>query len=276
MQIISELAQILALKYPEGATIGFVPTMGYLHAGHLSLVKACKAQCDLTIVSIYVNPSQFGPNEDLAKYPRDTQRDLQLLQELEVDYVFLPTNEMIYPEGYATWVEVSGLSEVLCGAKRPGHFKGVCTIVLKLVNIVRPYYMYMGEKDYQQLTILQTMLKDLNHFTRIIPCPLIREEDGLALSSRNVYLSASERENALSLSKSLFKARQMVEAGEKDPAIITQMAKELIEAGGLKPDYVEIRDSRDLSPVKEIDSFSRLFLAAFAGKTRLIDNSLLI
>ncbi|MDD3524934.1 MAG: pantoate--beta-alanine ligase, partial [Candidatus Cloacimonetes bacterium] len=207
MKLINTLAEMQALKHPEGFKIGFVPTMGYLHEGHLSLVDASKKDCDLTIVSIFVNPAQFGENEDLDSYPRDMERDLSLLKARGVDYVFFPDAQMMYPNGYRTWVEVEGLSDILCGASRKGHFRGVCTVVLKLVNIVKPHFMYMGDKDYQQQSILRIMLKDLNLDTTIVGCPIVREQDGLAKSSRNVYLDPNNRQIALCLYRALIQAQ---------------------------------------------------------------------
>ena len=176
----------------ETKNIGFVPTMGYLHEGHLSLVKQSNKESDITIVSIYVNPSQFGANEDLDHYPRDLERDLEFLGQYDVDAVFLPTTEEMYPENYLTWINVDEISAMYCGASRPGHFKGVATIVSKLINIVKPLYIYMGEKDYQQIAVLKKMIQDLNYDCYIRPCPIVREKDGLAMSSRNVYLNETE------------------------------------------------------------------------------------
>ena len=263
---------MLALQHPQEARIGFVPTMGFLHEGHLSLVAESTKNCDITIVSIFVNPAQFGPNEDLESYPRDLDRDLALLEQNGVDYVFFPDPDMMYPKPYHTWVEVSDLSGILCGASRPGHFRGVCTVVLKLVNIVKPHFMYMGEKDFQQLTILTIMHRDLNLSTRIIGCPIIRESDGLAKSSRNVYLNSADRKIAVCLSQALFKARSAVAAGLRDAAALIATAKADITASGAKVDYVEIVSATDLSKADIIDEQSRMLIAVYVGKTRLIDN----
>ncbi len=276
MKLINTLAEMQALKHPEGLKIGFVPTMGYLHEGHLSLVDASKKDCDLTIVSIFVNPAQFGENEDLDSYPRDMERDLSLLKARGVDYVFFPDARMMYPNGYRTWVEVEGLSDILCGASRKGHFRGVCTVVLKLVNIVKPHYMYMGDKDYQQQSILRIMLKDLNLETTIVGCPIVREQDGLAKSSRNVYLDPNNRQIALCLYRALIQAQQEVRSGILVAETLAEHAAALIESTGARVDYVKIIDSRDLSFPNEVNEHSRMVIAAYVGKTRLIDNMLLV
>lgn len=276
MKLINTLAEMQALKHPEGFKIGFVPTMGYLHEGHLSLVDASKKDCDLTIVSIFVNPAQFGENEDLDSYPRDMERDLALLKARGVDYVFFPDAQMMYPNGYRTWVEVEGLSDILCGASRKGHFRGVCTVVLKLVNIVKPHFMYMGDKDYQQQSILRIMLKDLNLDTTIVGCPIVREQDGLAKSSRNVYLDPNNRQIALCLYRALIQAQQEVRSGILVAETLAEHAAALIESTGARVDYVKIIDSRDLSFPNEVNEHSRMVIAAYVGKTRLIDNMLLV
>ncbi|MCF7919834.1 MAG: pantoate--beta-alanine ligase [Candidatus Cloacimonetes bacterium] len=255
---------------------GFVPTMGFLQEGHLSLVRLAKKQCDVVVVSIYVNPTQFSPSEDLASYPRDFERDYALLAELEVDYIFFPDNNEMYPPDYNTWVEVKGISEVLCGRSRPSHFRGVTTIVLKLVNIVQPDYMYMGEKDFQQITVLKKMLKDLNSDTIIVPCPIVREPDGLALSSRNKYLDEKQRQDALCLSKAVKLARQSVAQGCRNPEVILNIITQFITAAHGKIDYIEFRQSNDLSATEIIDKETRIFLAIYIGKTRLIDNAILL
>lgn len=276
MKLINTLAEMQALKHPEGFKIGFVPTMGYLHEGHLSLVDASKKDCDLTIVSIFVNPAQFGENEDLDSYPRDMERDLSLLKARGVDYVFFPDAQMMYPNGYRTWVEVEGLSDILCGASRKGHFRGVCTVVLKLVNIVKPHFMYMGDKDYQQQSILRIMLKDLNLETTIVGCPIVREQDGLAKSSRNVYLDPNNRQIALCLYRALIQAQQEVRSGILVAETLAEHAAALIESTGARVDYVKIIDSRDLNFPNEVNEHSRMVIAAYVGKTRLIDNMLLV
>jgi len=220
MQIVTSIEQMqaIALDYAKEKSVGFVPTMGFLHKGHLSLVEQSNKLCDHTVVSIYVNPSQFGANEDLGSYPRNMTRDLELLGQYKVDYVFCPTTEDMYPADYRTWINVEELGSVLCGASRPGHFKGVATIVLKLINIVHPNFMFMGEKDFQQIAVLRTMLKDLNLLTQIVPCPIVREPDGLAMSSRNSYLNPAERKQALCLSLAIQLARKLFAQGELNPS----------------------------------------------------------
>ncbi|HPF09339.1 MAG TPA: pantoate--beta-alanine ligase [Candidatus Cloacimonadota bacterium] len=269
---INSLQEMQEITYPTGSRIGFVPTMGYLHEGHLSLVDASRKECKITVVSIFINPAQFGPNEDLASYPRDLERDLNLLRERGVDYVFFPSSGQMYPDGYHSWVEVEALSNILCGASRPGHFRGVCTVVLKLINLVRPHRMYMGEKDYQQLTILRTMAVDLNLPLRIVGCPIVREPDGLAKSSRNVYLDQSQRQIARSLSEALQMVQSQARSGILDSAELIRQATEHLQSRGARVDYVSIVDSRTLMPHAQIDEYSRMLLAAYVGKTRLIDN----
>jgi len=256
--------------------IGFVPTMGCLHEGHLSLVKKSIIESDVTIVSIYVNPSQFGKNEDLDKYPRVLQRDLDLLGEYEVDAVFCPRDEEMYPEGYTTWVEELSLSGKYCGESRPTHFKGVTTIVAKLLNLVQPHFMYMGEKDFQQIAVLNKMIKDLNYDTVIRPCPIIRENDGLAMSSRNIYLSDIERTDALCLYKSLLLAKEMASKGEKSVSAVKERMMQIINLHHGKPDYIEFVNRNTLSATEEIDKDTHVIMAVYVGKTRLIDNMQLI
>ena len=253
-------------------TLGFVPTMGALHEGHLSLVRLSKSNCDLSAVSIYVNPSQFGPQEDFGRYPRNLERDLALLADNGADYVFLPDNEQMYPAGYKTWVEVEGLSSILCGNSRPGHFRGVATVVLKLVQIVKPDLMFMGMKDFQQVVVLETMLRDLNSDTQIFRCPIVRESDGLAMSSRNMYLSPEERAKALCLSQTLDMARQMVDAGTKRAEEVILAAEDKINAAGGRIDYISLVNGSTLQPQDVIDQDTRMLLAVYIGNTRLIDN----
>ena len=269
---LNSVREAASIQYPAEAKIGFVPTMGFLHEGHLSLVKASKQASDITIVSIYVNPSQFGENEDLDSYPRDLERDMQLLEDLGVDYVFMPTDEMMYPAGYGTWVELPEMGSLYCGASRPGHIRGVSTVVLKLLNIIRPTKMYMGEKDYQQLTILRNMVKDLNLPVKIVGCPSVREEDGLAMSSRNSYLNPAERVVARSLYQALHQAQAMVSAGFTDAGQLIDDAKKYLENCGARVDYVAIVDPYTLQPEQQIKAQSRMLMAAWVGQTRLIDN----
>ena len=274
MKVITDINSMLNLNqlWNTGKTIGFVPTMGFLHEGHLSLIEKSNQQCDITIVSIYVNPAQFGAKEDLGSYPKDLERDIELMNDYQVDYVFVPSDAMMYPEGYKSWVTVYGLSDVLCGVSRPMHFKGVATIVAKLVNLVNPDFMFMGEKDYQQLIVLETMLKDLNYHTKIVRCPIIREKDGLAMSSRNKYLSRGERKDALCLSQSLKLAKELYKQGVTTPAVVKTQMIELIEKANGKKDYVAFVDKDTLAPVQKLDANTRVIIAVHIGKTRLIDN----
>jgi pantoate--beta-alanine ligase len=260
----------------KGKTIGFVPTMGYLHEGHLSLVRESRKSADVTVVSIFVNPLQFGPQEDFRRYPRDPERDAALLEKEGVDILFLPENREMYPEGYLTSVEVAGLQDKLCGRSRPGHFRGVATVVLKLFNIVRPDYAFFGQKDAQQVVILQKMVQDLNADMEIRAMPIIREPDGLAMSSRNAYLSAEERRAALVLPKCVEEARRMFEKGERAAGPIRERLSQAIAAEPLASiDYVEIADPNSLEPVERIDGEALVALAVYIGKTRLIDNAIL-
>jgi len=275
MKLITDLAGMrnLSRLWETGTKVGFVPTMGYLHTGHLSLVAKSNQDCDITIVSIFVNPAQFGVNEDLSSYPRDLDRDLAMLSHYRVDYVFFPTEAMMYPEGFKTWIEVDKLSSILCGASRPGHFKGVATVLAKLVNIVNPDLMFMGEKDYQQCIVLETMLRDLNFHTRIVRCPIVREKDGLAMSSRNKYLSKTERKNALCLSQALKLAMELYRKGETKPDAVKSQMAELINKADGKIDYIAFVNQDTLQSVKKITPDTRVLLAVLVGKTRLIDNS---
>lgn len=272
MKIINTLQEMQGVSYPQGQSVGFVPTMGYLHEGHLSLVARSNQECDLTVVSIYVNPAQFGPNEDLSSYPRNLQRDLDLLSSFRVDYVFTPDDAMMYPKGYLTWVEVEQISGILCGASRPGHFKGVATIVLKLVNLVRPTRMYMGEKDFQQVKLLTKMAADLNLSVKIVPCSIVRESDGLALSSRNVYLSPDQRIQARSLNQAWKQAQASVQTGITSAAVLISDATQLLVKAGARPDYVKIVHSDTLEDQSLVTCESRMLIAAYIGNTRLIDN----
>ncbi|MGD8534641.1 MAG: pantoate--beta-alanine ligase [Candidatus Aminicenantes bacterium] len=259
-----------------GKSIGFVPTMGFLHEGHLSLVRESVQRADVTVVSIYVNPAQFGPKEDFMKYPRDINRDTEILEAEGVDYVFSPGNDEIYPEGYTTYVEVHGLQDKLCGRSRPGHFRGVCTVVLKLFNIVESDFAYFGQKDAQQAIILKRMVQDLNLRVKIEVLPIVREEDGLALSSRNTYLDKEERKAARILSQSLEEAQEMVKNGEQDSGKIIRRMKEMIaQEPRARIDYVEIVDMENLDSVKKIENEVLAALAVFIGKVRLIDNTIL-
>jgi pantoate--beta-alanine ligase len=257
----------------NGKKIGFVPTMGFLHEGHLSLVRESRRACDVTFVSIFVNPTQFGPKEDLEKYPRDLTRDVEMLTNENVDYVFAPKVEEMYPEHFYTYVKVRELSERLCGATRPTHFEGVTTVVMKLFHIVDPDFAFLGQKDAQQCIIIQRMVRDLNMDVEIIRCPIVRESDGLALSSRNVYLSPDERKAATVLYRALQHARKRVEEGERKSKVVLKEMRELIEAEPLaRIDYVAATDTVDLKDVKTIKGKCLIALAVFFGTTRLIDN----
>ena len=257
-------------------SIGFVPTMGYLHEGHLSLIKEAKKRNDIVIVSIFVNPTQFGPKEDLKKYPRDMKRDLKLLSRYKVNAVFTPAAKEMYPDGYRTDVEVKGLSGKLCGASRPGHFRGVTTIIAKLFNIVKPDNAYFGEKDYQQQVIIKKMVRDLNMNVKIMSMPTVREKDGLAMSSRNTYLSKMERSKALVINRSLKLAKMLVSSGIRNSAKIKAAILKLMRtAKGLKIDYIAICDPETLDERTVIKGKTLIATAVYIGKTRLIDNIVL-
>lgn len=257
----------------KNRTIGFAPTMGYLHEGHLSLVRASMKKADVTVVSIFVNPTQFGPKEDFRTYPRDFERDAGLLEKEGVDVLFYPDAEEMYPGGYKTYVEIHDLQDKLCGRSRPGHFRGVSTVVLKLFNIVRPDYAFFGQKDAQQAIILRRMARDLDLDMCVEIMPIVREADGLAMSSRNTYLGPDERKAGLSLSRSLRQVKMRIDAGERRPDVILSAMKEMIAAEPLaRIDYIEAVDMETLEPVKEISEGTLIALAVFIGKTRLIDN----
>ena len=251
-------------------TIGFVPTMGYLHEGHMSLVKASKNMCDITVVSIFVNPKQFGPKEDYSKYPRNLERDLKLLEEAKIDMVFIPDVDTIYPEGFSTTINIGPLADILEGTFRPGHFDGVCTVVTKLFNIVKPDKAFFGEKDYQQLKIIQKLVKDLNLDIEIVPIPTKREEDGLAMSSRNAYLNQEERRRASSIYRFLLKAKEAFEKGIKDTDKIIEYAKAVLDVDAV--DYIKIVDKETLEEKTTPSKYDRILIAVRIGSTRLIDN----
>ena len=256
----------------EGCTVGFVPTMGYLHEGHMSLIDAA-GENDKVVVSVFVNPMQFGPNEDLASYPRDLEHDAKLCEEHGVDLIFHPTPEEMYGDNFYTYVDMNTLTQELCGLSRPVHFRGVCTVVAKLFNIVTPDKAYFGQKDAQQLAIIKRMVKDLNMPLTIVGCPIIREEDGLAKSSRNTYLSPEERKAALVLSRSIFLGKELVENGECDCAkIVATMTAEIEKEPLAKIDYVKIVDLDTMQQVEKIGGGILTAIAVYTGKTRLIDN----
>ncbi|MBZ4643426.1 MAG: panC [Deferribacteraceae bacterium] len=272
---IDELRNIIKQEKIKGNKIGFVPTMGYLHDGHLSLIKKSKEDNDVTVCSIFVNPTQFGPGEDLDKYPRDIERDMKLLKENKCDILFYPDVKEMYPNGFYTKVTLSILTDKLCGKSRPGHFDGVATVVTKLINIVNPDSAYFGMKDYQQLLVIKRVVEDLNLDVNIVGCPIVRENDGLAMSSRNVYLTEKERESALSLSKSFKLVSQLIEKGIKNPQEIKQEVCKFIETHPFtKIDYVELVDIDTLENLNELKDKFLLALAVFVGKARLIDNKI--
>ena len=256
--------------------LGFVPTMGALHQGHLSLVRAARAKCDVVAVSIFVNPLQFGPSEDLAKYPRTFERDRELLAREGVDILFAPAPEEMYPAGAVTYVTVEGLSEKLCGRSRPGHFRGVTTVVAKLFHIVEPDLAFFGQKDAAQATIIRRMVRDLNLPVEIVVCPIVREPDGLAMSSRNAYLSPQERKAALVLHRALTEVKSRFDQGERNAFTLTEAGKRVLaHEPGVRLDYFEIVDPATLDPVQELTRSALVAVAAYVGNTRLIDNILL-
>lgn len=279
MQIIESVQQMSRWSEAERRDrrrIAFVPTMGFLHEGHLSLVRDAKQRGDRIVVSIFVNPAQFSPNEDFAAYPRDLERDRRLLEREDIDVSFHPPVREIYPEGYETHVNVDKLAMLLCGAHRPGHFQGVATVVAKLFNIVRPHVAVFGEKDYQQLQLIRRLVQDLNFDVEIVGHPIVREADGLAMSSRNIYLVPPERQAALCLSRSLRRAACMVDRGETSGRMITEAVLSVIQEEPLaRVEYVTLCDSATLKPVEAIRGSALLALAVWIGKTRLIDNQIL-
>jgi pantoate--beta-alanine ligase len=270
---INELKKMIKEARGKGQRVGFVPTMGYFHEGHLSLIRRAKEENELVVVSLFVNPIQFGPKEDLASYPRDLKRDQELASGAGADILFTPEASEMYPANYQTYVEVTEAAQGLCGASRPGHFRGVATVVLKLFNIVAADRAYFGEKDAQQLRVIRRMAADLNLGLEIIGCPIIREKDGLAMSSRNVYLNPQERQAALVLSRALQAARQLMEAGERDQQVISRRMKDVFGAEPLAVvDYIEIISSDTLKPLTLLTGEVLIAVAAKVGKTRLIDN----
>jgi pantoate--beta-alanine ligase len=261
-----------------GKTVGLVPTMGYLHEGHLSLIKNSKQKSDVTVVSIFVNPTQFAPNEDLKKYPRDLEKDKKLLRKYGVDYLFLPSEKEIYPKNFQSYVEVKNISKILEGEFRPTHFKGVTTIVSILFNSVNPDYAFFGQKDAQQAAIIKQMVKDLKFNIKIIVCPIIRESDGLAMSSRNIYLSDQERSDALILNKSLKTAEKIVKEGERSSSKIINAAVKMVNSvASSQLDYLRIVESATFTEVKKLIKGKSYYIlvACKVGKTRLIDNILI-
>lgn len=273
VKTIDEVRKQVSEWRKQGLTVGLVPTMGYLHEGHASLIDACHAGNDRTVVSDFVNPMQFGPTEDLESYPRDMGHDAELAKEHGCDLIFNPEPEEMYHDGFSTFVDMTVLTQELCGLSRPVHFRGVCTVVSKLFNIVKPDRAYFGKKDAQQLAVIRHMVDDLNMDIEIVGCPIIREDDGLAKSSRNTYLNPEERKAALILSKAIFMGMELVRDGEKDCSVIIGKMKEMIEAEPLaRIDYVKIVDVKTMQQIKSIDRSALCAIAVFIGKTRLIDN----
>ncbi|MBM3182593.1 MAG: pantoate--beta-alanine ligase [Chloroflexi bacterium] len=276
MEIAQTIAEFKSWRKRNLGSVGFVPTMGYLHEGHLTLVKQAREENSKVAVSIFVNPTQFGPSEDFKAYPRNTERDLALLEKERVDVVLIPSAEDMYPQGYNTWVEVEKTTERLEGSHRPGHFKGVATVVAKLFNIVEPTKAYFGQKDAQQALVIKKMVADLNMNLEVIVVPTVRESDGLAMSSRNIYLNPQERQAATVLHKALNQAQQLLQKGEKDAELIRQVMTSIITKEPLAAiDYVSIADAQTLEELSQIDRPAIASLAVRIGKTRLIDNTLL-
>ncbi len=276
MMIVSTLEEVRSGRRMLDKQVGFVPTMGYLHEGHLSLVRKAKEQCKSVVVSIFVNPTQFGPQEDLAKYPRDMERDLRLLEPLDVDLVWTPTNEIMYPDGYETWVEVEKLTQRLEGSMRPGHFRGVTTVVVKLFNAVQPDKAYFGQKDAQQAAVIRRMTVDLNFPIEIIICPTIRETDGLAMSSRNKYLEGGDRQAATVLFRSLTAANEAFKKGERNAEKLRQIMKDLLAVEPrAQVQYISCADYDTLVELDNVSGRALLSMAVIVGKTRLIDNFVL-
>jgi len=276
MQVINTIAEMRKLRRQLSEPVGFVPTMGYFHEGHLSLVRQARKENSTVVVSIFVNPTQFGPGEDFQDYPRDLNRDLELLEREKVDIVFVPSEEEMYPRDFNSWVDVEKVTERLEGASRPGHFRGVATICAKLFNIIQPTRAYFGQKDAQQAIVIKKMVADLNMNLEIVVVPTVRESNGLAMSSRNTYLNPEERQAATVLFKALSLARELWQGGEKDADKIRHQMTSLIQKEPLaKIDYVSIADANTLEELKKIDRPAIVLLAVRIGKTRLIDNVIL-
>lgn len=274
---VDEMQQWSAAVRAAGETISFVPTMGFLHSGHLSLLKEGRKRGEKLVLSIFVNPTQFGQGEDFEDYPRDLKQDSQLAEQAGVDVIFTPEAKGMYPSGYATYIDVEGITDTLCGASRPGHFRGVCTVVTKLFNIVQPHNAIFGNKDFQQLAVIRRMALDLNLPVEIIGMPIFREVDGLAMSSRNVYLNDDQRRQALVLSQSIQRAREMVAAGQTECAEIINSLRGTIEhQPDARVDYIQICHQLSLKDQVNVDTDSVLLLAVFVGHTRLIDNGFLL
>ena len=270
------LDELRAARLSLKGTVGLVPTMGYLHEGHLSLIRRAKAECDHVAVSIFVNPTQFGANEDLSKYPRDLERDFSLIEPLGVDLVWNPTPEIMYPTGYQTWVEVEAMTRPLEGAMRPTHFKGVTTVVAKLFNAIQPHKAYFGQKDAQQVAVIRQMVWDLNFPLEVVVCPTMREADGLAMSSRNKYLEGEDRKAAVVLFQALNAAKEAYQGGERDAEMLRSRMKNVLEAEPrAQIQYVSCADYNTLEELEIIKGKALLSMAVLLGKTRLIDNFVL-
>ena len=275
MRMVSTLDELRDSRLSLPGTVGLVPTMGYLHDGHLSLIRRARDECRHVVVSIFVNPTQFGPKEDLSKYPRDLERDFSLIEPY-TDLVWTPSGEIMYPPGYQTWVEVEAMTQPLEGAMRPGHFRGVTTIVAKLFNGVQPHKAYFGQKDAQQVAVIRQMVRDLNFPIEIVVCPTTREPDGLAMSSRNVYLTEEQRKAATVLYRSLSAAKDLYETGERNAGRLRQTMKDVLASEPLaEAQYVSCADYDTLEELEEIQGKTLLSMAVFIGKTRLIDNFVL-
>jgi pantoate--beta-alanine ligase len=276
MLTLTSAAEVMAVSKEArraGKRIGFVPTMGALHEGHLSLIRTARAQSDVVIASVFVNPKQFGPNEDFSRYPRDPERDSQLLAAEKTDYLFLPSVEEMYPPGETTWVTVEGITDKLDGRSRPGHFRGVTTVVAKLFNLVQPDFAFFGQKDAAQVAIVSKMVRDLNFDVRIVVCPIVREPDGLAMSSRNAYLTPEQRKQATVLSRALMRVQSLVDRGESSSArLIVAGTQVMAEEPAVKLDYFEIIDRDTLDPISDVSRGALIAVAAYVGNTRLIDN----
>jgi pantoate--beta-alanine ligase len=273
IQRIPQMKEVSRKARSEGKVIGLVPTMGFLHEGHLSLVREARKMADIVVVSIFVNPAQFAPTEDFDKYPRDVTRDAELLTSEKTDYIFLPKAEEMFPANYHTYVKVRDLSAKMCGVSRPDHFEGVTTVVLKLFHIVDPHFAYFGQKDAQQLVIIRRMIGDLNLDVEIVRLPIVREPDGLAMSSRNTYLSPEERKAATVLYRALQDAQKRVDEGERKSKALIKEIREIIESEPLaRIDYISITDMTELKELKTLKGKSLIALAAYFGSTRLIDN----
>jgi pantoate--beta-alanine ligase len=276
MLILTSAAEVTAVSkeaHRAGKRVGFVPTMGALHQGHLSLVRTARGQSDVVIVSVFVNPRQFGPNEDFSKYPREPEKDAAMLAAEKTDYLFLPSVEEMYPPGATSWVSVEGLSEKLDGRSRPGHFHGVTTVVAKLFNIVQPDLAFFGQKDAAQVAIVNKMVCDLSFDVQIVVCPIVRETDGLAMSSRNAYLNPEQRKQALVLYRSLMRVQMLADRGESSSSRLKVAGEQVMaEEPAVKLDYFEIVDRVTLDPVADISGGALIAVAAYAGNTRLIDN----